>query len=110
MPVGGLTPVSPLSTKPILLPLFRLTALRRSESALPNSNLFKGTIMSKLLSILMAAVFAAVTVTPALAQVQQKDQKKEQVHKGTAEQGTVQKKEQQKKKKAEAKKKVEEKK
>ena len=54
--------------------------------------------MSRLLSFIVAAMFAAVTASPALAQVQQKDQKKEQVHKGTAEQGTVQKKEQQKKK------------
>lgn len=49
--------------------------------------------MSKLLSTLVAALFAVATITPAaFAQ----DQKKEQVHKGTAEQGTVQKKEQQK--------------
>jgi pentapeptide MXKDX repeat protein len=49
--------------------------------------------MTKTISTLVAAVFAAMTLTPAaFAQ----DQKKEQVHKGTAEQGTVQKKEQQK--------------
>lgn len=49
--------------------------------------------MSKVLSTLVAAIFATMTLSPAaFAQ----DQKKEQVHKGTAEQGTVQKKEQQK--------------
>jgi len=53
--------------------------------------------MSKLLTTLVAGVFAVATLTPAaFAQ----DQKKEQVHKGTSEQGTVQKKE-----KAQAKKK-----
>ena len=46
--------------------------------------------MSKLLTTLVAGVFAAAALTPAaFAQ----DQKKEQVHKGTPEQGTVQKKE-----------------
>ena len=46
--------------------------------------------MSKLLTTLVACVFAAAALTPtAFAQ----DQKKEQVHKGTPEQGTVQKKE-----------------
>lgn len=50
--------------------------------------------MSKLITTLLAAVFAAVTLSPvALAQDQKKDQKKAQVHKGTPEQGTVQKKE-----------------
>ena len=61
--------------------------------------------MSKLLAALMAAAFAFVSAAPlALAQDQKMDQKKEQVHKGTPEQGSVQKKEQQGKKKAEAKK------
>jgi pentapeptide MXKDX repeat protein len=52
--------------------------------------------MSKLIATLLAGAFAAVTISPvALAQ----DQKKEQVHKGTPEQGTVQKKDQKKAKK-----------
>lgn len=46
--------------------------------------------MIKLTSVALAAVFAAVTMSPAaFAQ----DQKKQQIHKGTPEQGTVQKKE-----------------
>jgi hypothetical protein len=49
--------------------------------------------MSKLLATLVAALFAVATAAPtAFAQ----DQKKAQVHKGTPEQGTVQKKEQKK--------------
>ena len=49
--------------------------------------------MSKLLSTVVAALFAVAIATPtAFAQ----DQKKEQVHKGTPEQGTVQKKDQKK--------------
>jgi hypothetical protein len=49
--------------------------------------------MQKLISTAIAVVFAASTlVTTAFAQ----DQKKEQVHKGTPEAGTVQKKDQKK--------------
>ena len=52
--------------------------------------------MSKLLSTLVAALFAIAIASPgAFAQ----DQKKEQIHKGTPEQGTVQKKEHAKDKK-----------
>jgi stringent starvation protein B len=51
--------------------------------------------MSKLLTAVLAAVFAVVTVSPvAFAQDQKKDQKKAQVDKGTPAQGTVQKKDQ----------------
>jgi hypothetical protein len=46
--------------------------------------------MSKLLTAVLAAVFAVVTVSPvAFAQDQKKDQKKAQVDKGTPAQGTV---------------------
>ena len=59
----------------------------------------------KFLTAVLAAVFAVATVSPvAFAQAQKKDQEKAQVHKGTPEQGTVQKKEQTKAK-ADAKKK-----
>ena len=63
--------------------------------------------MSKLLTAVLAAVFAVVTVSPvAFAQEMKKDQKKAQVDKGTPMQGTVQKKDQTKTKaKADTKKK-----
>jgi Ni/Co efflux regulator RcnB len=49
--------------------------------------------MKKLMSTLVAAAFAATVLTPAaFAQ----DKKKEQAHKGTPEQGSVQKKDQKK--------------
>ena len=50
--------------------------------------------MKKFFAYLLAALFAAMTTLPASAFAQ--DQKREQVHKGTPAQGTVQKKEQQK--------------
>lgn len=52
--------------------------------------------MNKLIAVAVASVFAVSTLMPAaFAQ----EQKKEQVHKGTPEAGTVQKKEQKKAKK-----------
>jgi hypothetical protein len=55
-----------------------------------------GETMNKLIATAVASVFAASSMIP-LASAQ--DQKKEQVHKGAPEAGTVQKKEQQKAKK-----------
>ena len=49
--------------------------------------------MQKLIAVLAAAVFASITISPL---VFAQDQKKEQVHKGTPEAGTVQKKAQKK--------------
>lgn len=51
--------------------------------------------MNKLLAVLVAAVFAMVSLAP-LASAADKEMKKEQVHKGTPEQGSVQKKDQKK--------------
>ena len=48
--------------------------------------------MKKLLAAIVAGMFAFAVTSPVIAQ----DQKKEQVHKGTPEQGTVQKKDQKK--------------
>ena len=52
--------------------------------------------MNKLIATAVAAMFAAST---SVAYAAQGDQKKEQIHKGTPEAGTVQKKEQKKAKK-----------
>jgi Ni/Co efflux regulator RcnB len=63
--------------------------------------------MSRLISTLLAGLFAAVVLSPvALAQ----DKKKEQAHKGTPEQGTVQKQDKVRKKDGSGNKKAEEKK
>ncbi len=50
--------------------------------------------MKKLFAALTAGLFACALASPVMAQ----DKKQEQVHKGTAEQGTVQKKDQKAKK------------
>lgn len=50
--------------------------------------------MKQLLAAIVAGIFALTATTPLLAQ----DKKKEQVHKGTAQQGSVQKKDQKAKK------------
>jgi len=52
--------------------------------------------MKKLLAAIVAGMFALAVTVPVIAQDQKKDQKKEQAHKGTPEQGTVQKKDQKK--------------
>ena len=52
--------------------------------------------MNKLIASAVAAVFAASTLVPVVHAQPYGEQKKEQVHKGTAEAGTVQKKEQKK--------------
>jgi hypothetical protein len=71
----------------------RRSAIRRQLPSTKHNE--RGIDMSKLFSSMVAALFAITVVTPvAFAQ----DQKKEQVHKGTPEQGSVQKKEKAKKK------------
>jgi hypothetical protein len=56
--------------------------------------------MKRLLAAIVAGMFALAVTSPVIAQ----DKKKEQVHKGTPEQGTVQKKDQKKAKTATTKK------